>query len=799
MSKFSLASLLEAFPGKKKTATHEPPGTAVAETEEKEVGIAAAENLHPAAEQQKALSVEALLAEGAELVQPTADAIESLVQHVEPGSDAAAALQQMLAETRAAATGTLRKISEQLGSNAGGWYEDSETGKRFYVKFYDDANQARTEYVVNAIYRRLGIHAARSELREMDGMLAVLAPEVPAARSMRQEELAANEDVRRGFVADAYLANWDVLGLVNDNIVRGQDGRAWRIDNGGSLTFRAQGAQKYFSMLNIPELKSMRSAMYNAGHVFGSISEDEIQQQAQHLLQTLSETDLREIVQSAGGDQMWRQQTLAALIGRRGYLAQRAGETAQQREKRGSARVAVALERLQERSERERDAPLRLREAVLADSDRIENQQIDIIDASDCGYLHVQCKLTEPWYQKVVARLRELRKSGGSCWYANFSYEISGRSTSLCRGLQFQRDDITICVPASVEGPEDVEVYEERGGETPRALLGVIDLRIRLAEKPPNGEKLGKRIEALLDALLEIQGALAPPEQRDEEAYKRKRYAWHHKLEAAPEAAAARLTRAEVAPGYFTFVETGKHREYEAEVAFALFHTVQSEVQQIVNIFKAGAVLATHERYRRGLFVDGMSSSKDLRTGGGDNVFTRILVENAPACCENCKNPSLSQVQLIFRHSVLDRTDWFSYLHDRYGSTAEDAFPNRTPPAALFQELQRTSYGENEQMFRSGISTKDVLAVVCWGESIRQDALIALREAGVMEVDGRPVEDVVVVAKKKLDLIDISHGRKPRSLKTQSDAWSAEERALWGEQEQSTESPPNESLTPVPF
>src|SRR3989344_3845567 len=69
--------------------------------------------------------------------------------------------------------GTLRKISEQLGSNEGGWYEDEETGKKYYIKFYKNPNQARVEFISNAIYKKLGIGAVDSQIMEMGGKIAI--------------------------------------------------------------------------------------------------------------------------------------------------------------------------------------------------------------------------------------------------------------------------------------------------------------------------------------------------------------------------------------------------------------------------------------------------------------------------------------------------------------------------------------------------------------------------------------------------------------------------------------------------
>ena len=58
------------------------------------------------------------------------------------------------------------------------------------------------------------------------------------------EREAMRAKLRAGLDVDAMLGNWDVIGMGGDNILVDKDGEPWRIDNGGALGFRAQGARK---------------------------------------------------------------------------------------------------------------------------------------------------------------------------------------------------------------------------------------------------------------------------------------------------------------------------------------------------------------------------------------------------------------------------------------------------------------------------------------------------------------------------------------------------------------------------
>jgi hypothetical protein len=97
---------------------------------------------------------------------------------------------------------------------------------------------------------------------------------------------AMYKEIGKGFVADAVLANWDVVGLVHDNILI-KDGKPWRIDNGGALKYRAQGGEKGFKFNDKnSELQTLRDMYMNpsAAKVFGHLKEKEIYEQIKEIL-----------------------------------------------------------------------------------------------------------------------------------------------------------------------------------------------------------------------------------------------------------------------------------------------------------------------------------------------------------------------------------------------------------------------------------------------------------------------------------------------------------------------------------
>jgi len=66
--------------------------------------------------------------------------------------------------------------------------------------------------------------------------------------------------LKENFVADAILGNWDVVGLSKDNVMLGKDGKTYRIDNGGSLRYRAQGGLKKDWGVTPTEIFTMRTS-----------------------------------------------------------------------------------------------------------------------------------------------------------------------------------------------------------------------------------------------------------------------------------------------------------------------------------------------------------------------------------------------------------------------------------------------------------------------------------------------------------------------------------------------------------
>ena len=179
----------------------------------------------------------------------------------------------------------LELIEGQKGSNAGGLYKDKVTQARWYVKWPSSKDvsglQTRIEHLASLLYQAAEVPTPGTILIPMGGKIAIASEWINDVQGMSIGEMEAHPTVKENFVVDAWLANWDVVGLDSDNIVKGpaKDGtEAYRIDPGGSLVSRAQGKPKPFDADGVPELKSMRdqSKAPQASKVFGLLTLEEL-------------------------------------------------------------------------------------------------------------------------------------------------------------------------------------------------------------------------------------------------------------------------------------------------------------------------------------------------------------------------------------------------------------------------------------------------------------------------------------------------------------------------------------------
>ena len=214
--------------------------------------------------------------------------------------------------------------------NDSGFYRDPDGGEH-YVKTPSSEDAARNEVLAGQLYKLAGVDVANTRLVDHNGKLSVDSEIVPGSRpdlADRLDDPGYKRRLQEGFAVDAWLANWDVAGLGYDNVVSDRDGNPVRIDAGGALMYRAQGAPKGEAFGDsVGEWDTLRDGSNpNAAALFGDMTDEQLRASAQRVL-NISPQQIDEAVDAAGFDPDTAAMLKDRLKARRLDIARRAGLT----------------------------------------------------------------------------------------------------------------------------------------------------------------------------------------------------------------------------------------------------------------------------------------------------------------------------------------------------------------------------------------------------------------------------------------------------------------------------------------
>lgn len=144
-------------------------------------------------------------------------------------------------------------VLKQLGGSTGAKLVQDEQGRKWVMKTGPSKDALVNESMADEAYRRLGMTVPEGGLHVgPNGEVTKFTKFIEGGKTLGEwekgktpEQIAeVHDEIRRGFLADAMMGNWDVVGMSKDNIMVGPDGKVYRVDNGGALAYRAQGAKK---------------------------------------------------------------------------------------------------------------------------------------------------------------------------------------------------------------------------------------------------------------------------------------------------------------------------------------------------------------------------------------------------------------------------------------------------------------------------------------------------------------------------------------------------------------------------
>lgn len=212
----------------------------------------------------------------------------------------------------------------QGGSNPGGRFKDP-SGQEWYIKLPASEAHAKNELLAAKLYEAAGIKVPELKLVTKDGKVGIASKWVDGmSKAKHPDELAMADGALSGFAVDAWLANWDVTGLGLDNLLVGPDGKAVRIDVGGSLLFRAQGSPKGAAFGNeVTELQSLVDTKMNqlSAALFGGMSKAAQEKSAERVLK-VSDAQIGALVDQFGPGSAAERAALAQkLIARKAAIA----------------------------------------------------------------------------------------------------------------------------------------------------------------------------------------------------------------------------------------------------------------------------------------------------------------------------------------------------------------------------------------------------------------------------------------------------------------------------------------------
>lgn len=183
------------------------------------------------------------------------------------------------------------------GGNGAMWAKDS-AGNRWLVKTYrGNEDRIATELVSNRIYALMGAKVADAGVIEVDDRTALTYKALDGAPRDRVFHTGGpSEAMGEHYMTDALLANWDFAGLTDDNVLWDAEGNPIRIDQGGTLEFRAMGQPKDFGPVPTDVWTMLRKGQAKRA---SKVTEPQMREQARRIADTLTPRQIDKLMDAA--------------------------------------------------------------------------------------------------------------------------------------------------------------------------------------------------------------------------------------------------------------------------------------------------------------------------------------------------------------------------------------------------------------------------------------------------------------------------------------------------------------------
>ncbi|MFI0435315.1 MAG: hypothetical protein ACH350_06270 [Parachlamydiaceae bacterium] len=204
-------------------------------------------------------------------------------------------------------------------------------------------------------------------------------------------------------------------------------------------------------------------------------------------------------------------------------------------------------------------------------------------------------------------------------------------------------------------------------------------------------------------------------------------------LETSPEL----MQKIEIAPGKEVWGVTDLGEQMRAKGAWGLMTGIgasgvwENTKVSIERMLTEGA-LSSEQRFQKGVFKEGGSSDSDLSSGGGDQVFTRLLSEalkEAPMI----DFPVIGQAQILWDlDSVVARVP-YGFSSDEYGvkNPSDSDYPVYKNRSNLISLSELNQSVENEVMVKNAIDPSHIVGIVVEKQEYKEDLAIDLLKKGL--------------------------------------------------------------------
>lgn len=175
-----------------------------------------------------------------------------------------------------------------MGYKKGGVFKD-KYGDRYVIQPTQTESHAKNQLLASKLYAysAIGVHhvnLVKTDPSKLDspsgiGVQTSYKPGEMSLIDAMKTNLATQQQVNRNFAFDAWLGNWDVVGLGYENLTVAKNGAVRRSNLGGSLLYRANGEPKGNAFGDtVTEIDTLRDPHKNpsAAKIFADVTDDDI-------------------------------------------------------------------------------------------------------------------------------------------------------------------------------------------------------------------------------------------------------------------------------------------------------------------------------------------------------------------------------------------------------------------------------------------------------------------------------------------------------------------------------------------